>query len=188
MSPKTPEPLAAQALALAEAAAAGARWFREPGAEALTAAATARLRARSWRTEAVAASKGARGPVKTDAADMSYALREAVENAAAALADAERWGAGADARFAAMYASLRDGAKALARAAGARGRDRAEALVEAKRWAADVERRRLGARRAAQDSPFFVDSIKQDELASRLSASAEALQQACDALAGSLAE
>lgn len=188
MSPKTPEPLRAQALALAETAAAGARWFRKPEAEALTAAATARLRARSWRTEAAAALKGGRGPAKADAADMSYALREAVENAAAALADAERWGAGADAGFAAMYASLRDGAKSLARAAAAAGRDRAGALVEAKRWAADVERRRLSARRAAQDSPSFVDSMKQDELASRLSAAAESLQQACDALAGSLAE
>lgn len=188
MNAKTPEPLAAQVQALADAAAAGARWFREPGEAALKDAATARLRARSWRSEAVAALKGARGPAKADAADLSYALREAIEASASAVADADRWGAGADARLAAMFASLRDGAKALARAAKAAGTGRAQALVEAKRLAAAVERRRLDARRAAHDSPFFVDSVKQDELASRLSAAAESLQQACDALAGSLAE
>ena len=46
------------------------------------------------------------------------------------------------------------------------------------------------ARRAcrARESPFFVDAIKRSEIASRPSSAAEALQQACDALAGSLAE
>ncbi len=188
MSPKTPEPLRAQALVLADAAAAAARWFRKPEAAAAADAAAARVRARAWREGAVAALKGVRGPAKSDGADMSFALREAVENAASAVADADRWGAGADARFAAMSASLRDAAQALARAAAASGRARAAALVEAKQRAADVERRRLRARSDAHDSPFFVDSIKQDELALRLSASAEAMQQACDALAGSLAE
>jgi hypothetical protein len=188
MSSKTPEPLRAQALLLADAAAAGARWFRKPEPAAASAVAAARLQARGWRESAVAALKGVRGPAKDDGADMSFALREAVENAAAAVADADRWGAGADARFAAMCVSLRDGAKALARAADGAGRARADALVEAKQLAADVERRRLRARSDAQDSSFFVDAVKQDELASRLSASAEALAQACDALAGSLAE
>ncbi|MDE2143838.1 MAG: hypothetical protein KGJ84_15625 [Elusimicrobia bacterium] len=188
MPRKTPEALRGQARTLADAAAAAARWFRRPEPAALSAARTARLRARGWREGAVAALKGGRGPAKTDGADLSFALREAVESAVSAVSDAALWGLGADPEFAAAAESLRDGAKALARAAESAGPTRADALVEAKRWAADVERRRRGELEAARESSFFIDGVKRSEIATRLSASAEALQQACDALAGSLAE
>src|SRR5579885_2553661 len=137
MTRKTPEALRGQAQTLVAAADAAARWFRRPEAAALTAARTARLRARGWREAAVAALKGARGPAKADAADLSFALREAVENAVQAAADAALWGMGADAEFAEAAAALRDGARAFARAAEAAGEARAEGLVEAKRRAAD---------------------------------------------------
>ncbi|MDE2489736.1 MAG: hypothetical protein KGM24_02745, partial [Elusimicrobia bacterium] len=66
---------------------------------------------------------------------------------------------------------------------GARGESRLAALVEAKRLAADVERRRRELRAAAADSADFLAGVKRGELAGRLSASGEALQRACDALA-----
>jgi hypothetical protein len=50
-----------------------------------------------------------------------------------------------------------------------------------------VERRRREEFRAARESSFFIESVKRSEIATRLSSAAEALQQACDALAGSLA-
>ena len=188
MSRKTPEALRGQARTLADAAAAAARWFRRPEPAALSAARTARLRARGWREGAIVALKDGRGPAKTDASDLSFALREAVESAVSAVSDAALWGFGADAEFALTAEALRDGAKALARAAEASGPARAEALIEAKRYAAVVERRRRDELNAARESSFFVDGVKRSEIASRLSASAESLQQACDALAGSLAE
>ncbi len=188
MARKTPEAPRGQAQALVAAADAAARWFRHPEPAALSAARTARLRSRGSRESAVAALKSARGPAVDAAADYSFALREAVEYAVSAVSDATLWGFGADAEFAAMAQGLSSGAKALARAAASSGAARAEALGDAKRWAADVERRRRPARAAALDSPFFVDAVKRSEIAARLSSAAEALQQACDALAGSLAE
>jgi hypothetical protein len=188
MSRKTPEALRGQARTLADAASAAARWFRCPEPSALSSARTARLRARGWREDSVVALKSGRGPAKTDAADMSFALREAVESAVSAVSDAAQWDFGADARFAAAAEALRDGAKALLRAVDAAGEKRAEALIEAKRWAADVERRRRAELKDARESAFFIESVKRSEIASRLSSAAEALQQACDALAGSLAE
>jgi hypothetical protein len=188
MSRKTPEALRGQARTLADAAAAAARWFRRPEPAALSAARTARLRARGWREASVAALKRGRGPAKADAADFSFALREAVESAVSAVSDAALWGFGADAEFAETAEALRDGAKALARAADAAGAERAGALIEAKRWGAVVERRRRGELESARESSFFVEGVKRSEIAARLSSSAEALQQACDALAGSLAE
>lgn len=188
MSRKTPDALRAQVRTLADAADAAARWFRAPEAAALSDARTARLRARGWRAAAVTAAKPLRGGAKADAADMSFALREAVEHAVGAVSDAALWSVGPDADFADAAASLRDGALALARAASASGDARAEGLVAAKRLASEAERRRLKARSDAHESPFFVESVKRSEIASRLSSSAEALQQACDALAGSLAE
>jgi hypothetical protein len=186
MARKTPEAPRGQAQILVAAAEAAARWFRRPDPAALSAARTARLRARALRETAIAAMKNTRGPAKDDAADYSFALREAVEHAVSAVADATQWGLGADAEFAAMAEGLSSGAKSLARAAAASGAARAAALDDAKRWAADVERRRRDARAAALASPFFVDGVKRSEIAGRLSAAAEALQQACDALAGSL--
>jgi hypothetical protein len=183
-----PDPLRAQALTAADAAGAASRWFRRPDAAALRAARTARLRAGTWREAAKAVLRGGRGPAKTDAADLSFALREAVEHAVQAVSDAAQWDVGADEGFADMAEGLRDAARALARAAAATGEERLSALVEAKRLAAVVEVRRRAARAAAHESPFFVDSVKRSEIAARLSASAEALQQAADALAGSLAE
>jgi hypothetical protein len=189
MSRKAPESLRGQAETAVAAAEAALRWFRRADPDALSAARTARLRARGWRESAVAALKDARGPVKTDAADLSFALREAVEHSVSAVSDAARWGVETDAEFAEMAGGLVRGAKALARAAGAFDvLERAAALDEAKRECAGVERRRRAARSAAAESALFVDGVKRSELASRLSSAAEALQQACDALAGSLAE
>lgn len=188
MPRKTPEAPRGQAQILAAAAEAAARWFRHPEAGALSAARTARLRSRGARERAVSVLKSRRGPAASDAADYSFALREAVEFAVSAVADATQWGLGADAEFAAMAEGLCSGAKALARAAGASGAARAAALDDAKRWAADVERRRRAALDAARESPFFVEAVKRSEVASRLSSAAEGLHQACDALAGSLAE
>jgi hypothetical protein len=188
MSRKTLPAPRGQAQLLVAAAEAATRWFNRPEPAALSAARTARLRSRGLREYAVAALKGARGPAKDDAADYSFALREAVEHVVGAVSDAALWGVGADAEFEAMAASLSAGAKALVRAAAARTEARAEALDEAKRRAADVERRRRAVRAAAHESPFFVAGAKRSEIAARLSSAAEALQQACDALAGSLAE
>jgi hypothetical protein len=111
-----------------------------------------------------------------------------VEHAVQAVSDAARWDLGGDAEFSAMAAGLARGARELARAADAAGPARAEALDRAKRECADVERRRRATRADAHESSFFVEAVKRSETASRLSAAAEALQQACDALAGSLAE
>lgn len=187
MPRKTTDALGGQAQTLAAAAEAAARWFRKPDPAAIASLKTARLRVRGWREEALSVLKGTRGPAKNDAADFSFAVREAVEGAAQAVLDAERWGLGSDDAFAALAASLRDGARALARAADSDGRERALALVEAKRWAADAERRRLAERRVAHDGPFSVGGAQRGEIAERLSSAAEALQQACDALAGDFA-
>lgn len=181
-------PSRGQAQLLADAADAAARWFRRPEPAALSAARTARLRSRGAREGAVAGLRGRKGAAATGVADYSFALREAVEHAVAAVSDATQWGLGADAEFAAMADGLRAGAKSLARAAAAAGAARADALDDAKRWAADVERRRRAALDAARESPFFVEAVKRSEVAARLSSAAEGLQQACDALAGSLAE
>ena len=188
MSRKTPTAPRGQAQTLVAAAEAAARWFHRPEPAALSAARTARLRSRGARELAVAALKGARGPAKAAAADFSFALREAVELAVSAMSDAASWDVGADEGFAAMAESLARAAKALVRASEAGGAARANALDDAKRWCADVERRRRETRARALESSFFVESVKRSEIAARLSSAAEALQQACDAFAGSLAE
>jgi hypothetical protein len=187
MSRKTPAPLRGQAETAVAAAEAAWRWFRSQDASALTAVRTARLRARGWRAEAVAAMKRARGRDLAGSADISFSLREAVEHAASAVSDAALWELGADAEFEGMAEGLVRGARALARASDAAGAARAAALDDMRRWCADVERRRRAARAAAAEAPAFVDSVKRGEIAARLSSAAEALQQACDALAGSLA-
>jgi len=188
MPRRTPAAARAPAQILVAAAEAASRWFRRSEPAALSAARTARLRSRGLRESAVAALRNAGGPAADDAADYFFALREAVEHAVSAVSDAALWGFAEDVEFAAMADGLTAGAKALARATAASGAARAAALDDAKRWAADVERRRRAARAAALDSPFFVDAVKRGEIASRLSAAAEDLQRACDALAGSLAE
>ena len=157
---------------LVVAADAAARWFRQPAPAALSAARTARVRAL--------------GAVD-NAGGLSFALREAVESVTQAVSDAARWDLGADPVFATMADALGQGAKALERAERAPAAKRAEGLIEAKRWAADVERRRRVERAAARESPFVADSVKRREIADRFSAAAEALQEACDILAGSLA-
>jgi hypothetical protein len=188
MARKTPEAPRGQAQTLIAAADAAARWFRHPEPGALSAARAARLRSRGARENAVAALKGRAGPAVEAAADYSFALREAVEQAAAAVSDAALWGIGADAEFAEMAEQLAGGARSLARASAAEGEARAAALDDAKRRAAAVERRRLAVRAAAHETAAFIDGVKRSEIAARLSSAAEGLQQACDALAGSLAE
>lgn len=169
MAPRATQTLDVQAQSLIDAADAAARWFRRPGPEALSAARGARAKARAWNPAA-------------------GALAEAVEFAAQGVSDAALWDIGADAHFAAMSEALRDGSSALARASRASGAARAEALTQAKAFAAAVERGRRAVLNEAQSSTYFIDSVKRSEIASRLSASAEALQQACDELAGSLSE
>jgi hypothetical protein len=105
MSHKTPEALRHQAQTLADAAGAALRWFRRPEPAALSAARTARLRARGWRAAAIAELKKSKGPAKSDAADLSFSLSEAVEGAVLAASDAAQWGVGADPEFAAMAAA-----------------------------------------------------------------------------------
>lgn len=189
MRKKASEALHRQAEILAAAVAAAASWFRAPGPASLTAARTARLRSRAWRDAAAAAFRARSGPAKADACDLSFALREAVEQAVAAVSEAARWGISADAAFAAAADALEDASRALHRAVAAATRpDRADALLEAKRHAASVERRCRAIRAEAHESPIFVESVKRSAVSARLSSVAEALQQACDALAGSLSE
>lgn len=185
---KTPPALKGQLESLEAAAEAAALWFKRPAPSALSAAHTARLRARGWREEALGALKSANGHAKSDAADLSFALREAVEHAAQAAAEAARWGLVPDEEFAKMAEAFREGSKALSRAAASKPARRAEALVEAKRWASEIERRRRRVRADSHETPYFVEGVRRAEVASRWSAAAESLQQACDALAGSLAE
>ncbi|OGR49615.1 MAG: hypothetical protein A2X40_04840 [Elusimicrobia bacterium GWC2_65_9] len=189
MRKKASEALHGQAEILVGAAAAAARWFHVPGLVSLTAARTARLRSRAWRDASVAASQTRSGPAKTDACDLSFALREAVEQTVAAVSEAARWGVCADAAFAAAADALEDAARDLKRAAAAAASPaRADALLEAKRHAAVVERRCRAVRAEAHESPAFVESVKRSAISARLSSAAEALQQACDALAGGLSE
>lgn len=172
----------------AVAAAAATRWFRAADPAALKEVRTAQLRARGWREGAVARLRASHGPAADDAADLSFSLREAVEHCAAAVRDAKLWGVEADAEFAAIADGAARGARALARAADVRGVERAAALDEARRWCADAERRRRAVRAGAQEAPVFVDGVKRGGISASLSSAVEALQQACDALAGSLAE
>lgn len=180
--------LAGQAETFAIAAAAAAEWFRRPAPSKLGAAKTARLRAAGSRDAAIPALKSLRGPVKEDAADMSFALREAAEHASRAVVEAERFGVEPDAGLAEVAAALDTGAKALLQAALSKPAARADALIEAKRWALEAERARRAVRADAHEDPRTARGLSRDAVATRLSDAAEALQQACDALAGSLAE
>jgi hypothetical protein len=171
MASRTRQGLDVQVQTLIDAAEAATNWFRRPGPDALTAARVARDSARSWET-----------------AERSLALAEAVESATRSVADAALWEFGADAQIAAMSEALRDGSTAFQRAARAQASARAAALLEAKAFAAAVERGRRIVVSEAHSSDAFIDSIKRSEIAARLSASAEALQQACDALTRSLSQ
>jgi len=188
MRQKAPAALNGQLETLVMAAEAAARWFRVPSRAALSAAQTARLRARRWRAAAVAAVRPARGPVKGEALSLSFALREAVEQTARSVSEASRWNLVRDEDFVSASTDLKDSVRALQAAASAAGPARAGALLEAKRRAAAVERRRRVIRAEAHESVAFVESAKRGEVSLRLSSAAEAVQQACDALAGSLAE
>ncbi len=188
MLPKTPEALRAQARTLADAADAAARWFFRPEPACLTDARSARNRARAWRADAIVLMKKSRGHANKDLAEFSFSLREAVENSVEAVSDAAQWGVAADVELSSMCVRLRDGAKALTRAADAEGTQRLEGVIEAKRFAASVERACRELQTNAQESPFFIEYVKRSEIAARLSAAAEGLQQACDAWAGSLGE
>lgn len=162
-----------RAEAFVAAASAAWRWFQASSPEALSAARAARLRARE---------KDGTGELGA-----SGALREAVEQTVSAVCEAVRWEVGSDGGLADAAGALADAARALARASSASGAVRAEALVEAKRLAAEVERLRRAVRAESHEGPSFVAGIKRGEVALRLSSAAEAAQQACDALAESLA-
>jgi hypothetical protein len=182
------ESLKGQTETLVAAATAAAAWFRRPAPSALSAARTARLRAWGWRDAAVLANRSLRGHAKDDAADVSFALREAVEHAAQAVSDAARFGVEADASLVRIAESVREASKALAAAASARGKARAEALVLAKKWAGEAERLRRLARSSAHEDPSLTNALKREAVTESLSDAAEAVQQACDALAGGLVE
>ena len=170
------------------ATSAAADWFRRPAPSALSAARTARLRALGWREAAVTANKSLRGFAKTDAADVSFALREAVEHSAQAVAEAVRYGVEPDMGLLKTAEALREAAKSLAAAAAARGKRRAESLVESKKWAGEAERLRRLTRDDAHEDPSLTNALKRETVSTRLSNAAEAVQQACDALAGGLVE
>lgn len=182
------ESLKGQTETLVAAATAAAAWFRRPAPSALSAARTARLRALGWREAAVLANKHFRGHEKTDAADASFALREAVEHSAQAVSEAVRYGVEPDDGLLKTAEAVRDAAKALAAAAAARGKARVEALVLAKKWAGEAERLRRLTRADAHADPSLTNALKREAVSSRLSNAAEAVQQACDALAGGLVE
>jgi len=182
------ESLKGQAETLVAAATAAAAWFRRPAPSALSAARTARLRALGWREAAVLANKSFRGHEKTGAADASFALREAVEHSAQAVSEAVRYGVEPDDGLLKTAEAVRDAAKALAAAAAARGKARVEALVLAKKWAGEAERLRRLTRADAHEEPSLTNALKREAVSTRLSNAAEAVQQACDALAGGLAE
>ncbi|UPT74428.1 MAG: hypothetical protein M0D55_01380 [Elusimicrobiota bacterium] len=171
------ESLKGQTEALVAAASAAADWFRRPAASALSAARTARLRALGWRDAA-----------KPADADLSFALREAVEHSAQAVAEAARWGVESDLGLYRTAEAVREAAKKLSAAAGSKGRARAAALVEAKKWAGEAERLRRLTRSAAHEDPSLAGALKRETVSTRLSNAAEAVQQACDALGGTLAE
>ena len=189
MPRSSPEPLDGQAATLLAAAEAAARWFRRPAPSDVAAARTARLRAQGWRDAAVAAHARLRGPAKGDKADASFALREAVEHAAQAVAEAERFGVEPEPGLRDAAEALAKGCAAFAKAASAKAAaERAEALIDAKRWALETERLRREVRSDAHEEPAVASSLRRESVAKRLSSAAESLQQACDALAGTLAE
>ena len=188
MRRSAPESLKGQAETLVAAASAAASWFRRPAPSALSAARTARLRASGWRETAVLAHKSLRGHAKTDAADLSFALREAVEHSTSAVSEAVRYGVEPDAGLLETAEAVWEAAKSLAAAAAARGRARADALIASKRWALEAERLRRLVRADAQEEPSLARALKRETVAVRLSSAAEAVQEACDALAGGLVE
>lgn len=188
MKRSAPESLKGQTETLAEAAAAAAAWFRRPAPSALSAARTARLRAMGWRDAAVLANKGFRGFAKADAADVSFALREAVEHFAQAVSEAVRYGLEPDGGLLKTAEALREAAKALSSAAAARGKARADALILARKWAGEAQRLHRLTRADAHEDPSLTNALKRETVSNRLANAAEAMQQACDALAGGLVE
>lgn len=180
------ESLKGQLETLVAAASAAADWFRRPAPSALSAARTARLRALGWGDAAAAANKSLSGFAKADAADAAFALREAVEHCAQAVAEGARYGVEPDLSLCRTAEAVREAAKSLAAAAAARGAKRAEALVLCKKWAGEAERLRRLTRAGAHEDPSLTDALKRETVSTRLSNAAEAVQQACDALAGSL--
>ena len=183
-----PESLKGQLDTVVAAASAAADWFRRPAPSALSAARTARLRALGWREAAVAAHKPLRGFAKTDAADVSFALREAVEHSAQAVAEAARYGVESDQGLLKIAEAVREAAKSLAAVTALRGKARVGALIEAKKWAGEAERLRRLTREGAHEDPSLTNALKRETVSTRLSNAAEAVQQACDALSGSLVE
>lgn len=182
------ESLKGQTETLVAAATAAAAWFRRTAPSALSAARTARLRARGWREAAVLAQKTSRGFAKTDAADASVALREAVEHVTQAVSDAARFGVEPDLGLLQTAEAVREAATAFAAAAAGRGKSRVEALILAKKWAGEAERLRRLTRADAQEEFSLTNALKRETVSSRLSNAAEAVQQACDALTGGLVE
>jgi hypothetical protein len=182
------ESLKGQTVTLVAAATAAAAWFRRPAPAALSAARTARLRALGWREAAVLAHRASRGLAKIDASDVSFALREAVEHAVQAVSEAARYGVEPDLALLRTAEAVREAARALASAAAGRREGRVRALLLAKKWAGEAERLRRLTRADAIEDPSLVDALKRETVSQRLSNAAEAVQQACDALAGGLAE
>jgi hypothetical protein len=188
MGRSSAESLKGQTDTLVAAATAAAAWFRRPAPSALSAARTARLRALGWREASVTANKALRGFAKSDAADASYALREAVEHSAQAVSEAARYGVEPDAGLLRTAEAVREAAKALAAAASGHGKTKIAALILARKWAGEAERLRRLTRAEALEFPSLINAIKRESVSIRLSNAAEAMQQAVDALSGGLVE
>mgnify|MGYP001595465877 CR=1 FL=1 len=180
------ESLKGQTETLVEAATAAAAWFRHPVPSALSAARTARLRALGWREAAVIAHKTFRGFAKADAADVSIALREAVEHTTQAVSESARFSVESDDGLLKIAEAVREASVELAVAAASRKKSRVDALLLAKKWAGEAERLCRLTRSDAREEFSLMNALKREAVSSRLSNAAEAMQQACDALTGGL--
>jgi hypothetical protein len=116
-------------------------------------------------------------------------LCDATDQAVWAAEETERFGFPADADVVRMSARLRDAAAALEQALlhFSRAEQSAELLIEAKKHASEAERLHRGQRKQAHEDPQFVDGLKREGIARRLSDAAEGLQRAVDAVGEALA-
>jgi len=117
----------------------------------------------------------------------AVALLDAADEAVWAAEEASRHELAIDDELVKFSARLRDSALALSRALGLSGEEAAALLVEAKKQASVAELHHRSQRKKAHDDPRFVDGLKREGVAKRLSDCGEALQKAIDAAAEALA-
>lgn len=188
MASLAPTELARLSEALVESAQRAAAWFSEPSPAAAAQAGTACARCAQASKRALAAIKARPAGTREPWLSACRALEEAGARCGRAVEEAARFDARA-ACFASMARQLAQAAEALCAAAGAAEPARCvEALVEAKKRALEVERSRRGVRKSALEDPRFVDGLKTQAVSDGLSAAAEAVHLAADALAEALAQ